>query len=259
MLKSKCILQDMKCNKLIGLLTNYSHTSPAFCLQTDPRPLWRPPDFYFSLSARGFCSREQTIFTSSTVKFLLPSPYTASQPTGLPMKITDSKNWNCYSTTVRRKLIGNCLSLTKIILSPLLFFKKKDLFASWNAFNFSISFPTQSHNPPFVTSQLIAVEIIMMSQIENYNFRWEISSRSRWTLKQERSHCHANIPSGGKKIKKEDKCWRGNMKWAKLTLNRMFSQFSRRYSSLSRYQDISNAWGEKKKREQSTVHLQVCI
>lgn len=205
MLKSKCILQDMKCNKLIGLLTNYSHTSPAFCLQTDPGPLWRPPDFYFSLAAWGVCSREQTIFTSSTVKSLLPSPSTASQPTGLPMKITDSKNWNCYSTTVRRKLIGNCLSLTKIILSPLLFFKKKDLFASWNIFNFSISFPTQSHNPAFVTSQLIAVEIIMMSQIENYNFRWEISSRSRWTLKQERSHCHANIPSGGKKKKSKRK------------------------------------------------------
>lgn len=37
-----------------------------------------------------------------------------------------------------------------------------------------------------------------------------------------------------KKNTMEDKCWTGNMKWAKLTLSWMFSQFSRRYSSLSR-------------------------
>lgn len=65
----------------------------------------------------------------------------------------------------------DCLHLTKIILSALPLFKKKGLFASSNSFNFSISFPTQSHNPPFVTSHLIVFEIIKMSQTEDYNFR----------------------------------------------------------------------------------------
>lgn len=65
----------------------------------------------------------------------------------------------------------DCFHLTKIMLSPLLFLKRTHLFASSNSFNFSISFSTQSHNPPFVTSQLIVVEIIKKSQTEDYNFR----------------------------------------------------------------------------------------
>lgn len=122
-------------------------------------------NFYFLLAAGADCSREDS--PSSTYSFPF-SHFTISQHSRA--SYTARLKTSC-STTLKGKVMEDCLHLTKVILFPLLFFKKKGLFSSLNSFNFSISLPTQSHNPPFVTSQLIVAEVIEMSQTEDNNFR----------------------------------------------------------------------------------------
>lgn len=120
---------------------------------------------YFILAAGTDCSREDS--PSSTYPFPF-SHFTVSQYSRA--SYTARCKTSC-SITLRGNVMEHCLHLTKVILSSLLFFKEKGLVSNSNSFNFSISLPIQSHNPPFVTPQLIVVEIIKMSQTEGNNFR----------------------------------------------------------------------------------------
>lgn len=75
----------------------------------------------------------------------------------------------CLFHDCKKEAHGGLPSFNQNYFVPSFIFQE-GLFASSN-FNFLIAFPTQCHNPPFVTSQLIVVEIIKMSQTEDYNFR----------------------------------------------------------------------------------------
>lgn len=77
-----------------------------------------------------------------------------------------------------------------ICFSPCLFF-----FVPWEFISSCWLFTTWNHNHLFVTSQLVTVKMISVSQTDDYDFRWWTNSRSRWTPKEQSSWFHAKVQS----------------------------------------------------------------